>query len=98
MPKEKDFQIKVEKFLTDKGIYFVKYWGGGIYTRSGVPDLICCLKGLFLALELKTDDGIVSSLQEYNLEKICKSGGIPMVLRPKYFENFKSAIENFFKE
>lgn len=98
MPKEKDFQIKVEKFLTDRGIYFVKYWGGGIYTRSGIPDLICCLRGLFLALELKTDDGIISPLQEYNLEKICKSGGITMVLRPKYFENFKSAIENFFKE
>ena len=98
MPKEKDFQLKVEKFLTDKGIYWVKYWGGGIYTRSGIPDLICCLKGLFLALELKTDDGIVSSLQEYNLEKISNSGGATIVLRPKYFEQFKEAIQKFIEE
>ena len=98
MAKEKDFQIKVEKLLTENNIYFVKYWGGGIYTRSGVPDLICCLKGLFLALELKTDDGIVSPLQEYNLEKISKSGGATMVLRPKYFEQFKEAIQKFIEE
>lgn len=97
MPSEKDFQLKVEKFLTDSGIYFVKYWGGGIYTRSGIPDFICCLEGLFLALELKTNDGIVSPLQEYNLEKISKSGGATLVLRPKYFEQFKDAVQEVIK-
>lgn len=94
MPKEKDFQLKVEKFLTDKGIYFVKYWGGGNFTRSGVPDLLCCIGGHFVGVELKTDDGKVSELQQYNINKIIQSGGLALVLRPSDFDDFKSMVKN----
>ena len=90
--KEKDFQLKVEKFLTDKGIYWVKYWGGGHFTRSGVPDLLCCIGGRFVGVELKTDDGKVSELQQYNIDKIIQSGGVALVLRPDEFEEFKSMV------
>lgn len=93
MAKEKDFQIKVEKFLTDKGIYFVKYWGGGIYTRSGVPDLLCCINGRFVGVELKADDGKVSELQQYNIDKIIQSGGVALILRPSDFKEFKSMVD-----
>ena len=93
MAKEKDFQIKVEKFLTDKGIYFVKYWGGGNFTRSGVPDLLCCINGRFVGVELKTDDGKVAELQQYNIDKIKKSGGVALVLRPSDFKEFKSMVD-----
>ncbi|MEE7581958.1 MAG: VRR-NUC domain-containing protein [Oscillospiraceae bacterium] len=94
MPKEKDFQLKVEKFLTDKGIYFVKYWGGGNFTRSGVPDLLCCIGGRFVGVELKTDNGKVSELQQYNIDKIIQSGGVALVLRPKDFKDFQSMVKN----
>lgn len=94
MPKEKDFQLKVEKFLTDKGIYFVKYWGGGNFTRSGVPDLLCCINGRFVGVELKTDNGKVSELQQYNIDKIIQSGGVALVLRPNDFKDFKSIVKN----
>ena len=90
--KEKDFQLKVEKFLTDKGIYFVKYWGGGNFTRSGVPDLLCCINGRFVGVELKADNGKVSELQQYNIDKIIQSGGVALVLRPDEFEEFKSMV------
>ena len=93
MPKEKDFQLKVEKFLTDKGIYWVKYWGGGNFTRSGVPDLLCCINGRFVGVELKSDVGKVSELQQYNLNKIIQSGGVALVLRPSDFEKFKSMVD-----
>ena len=93
MAKEKDFQIKVEKFLTDNNIYFVKYWGGGTFTRSGVPDLICCIGGRFVGVELKTDNGKASELQQYNIDKIIQSGGVALVLRPSGFKDFKSMVE-----
>jgi hypothetical protein len=92
MGKEKDFQNKVEKFLTDEGIYFVKYWGGGIYTRSGVPDLVCCVCGAFVGVELKAEGGRVSELQEYNLEKIRQSGGYAVTVYPHGFETFKDFV------
>lgn len=51
---EKDFQKQVIEFLKRHNIYYIKIWGGG-YQRSGIPDLIICLKGRFIAIELKTD-------------------------------------------
>ena len=93
MAKEKDFQLKVEKFLTNKGIYFVKYWGGGNFTRSGVPDLLCCIGGRFVGVELKTDNGKVSELQQYNIDRIIQSGVVALVLRPSSFDDFKSMVE-----
>lgn len=51
---EKEFQNEVIKFLKEQNIYYIKIWGGG-YQRSGIPDLIICLKGKFIAIELKTE-------------------------------------------
>ena len=38
----------------------------------GIPDLIICLKGKFVAIELKNEDGKASALQSYNIDKINK--------------------------
>ena len=37
MPKqEKLFENKIKNFLKEKGVWYVKFWGG-LYTRSGIP-------------------------------------------------------------
>lgn len=51
---EKEFQNEVIKFLKSKNIYYIKVWGGG-FQRAGIPDIIICLKGKFIAVELKTE-------------------------------------------
>lgn len=51
---EKDFQNEVIKFLKQHNIYYIKVWGGG-FQRAGIPDLIVCLKGKFIAIELKNE-------------------------------------------
>lgn len=51
---EKDFQKEVIEFLKQHNIYYIKIWGGG-FQRAGIPDIIICLKGKFLAIELKTE-------------------------------------------
>ena len=91
--KESQFQTKVIQFLKEHGVYVIKYWGGGRYTKAGVPDIVACINGYFIAVELKTDTGRVSKLQEYNLEEIRKAGGIAIVLRPKQFNSFKQFIK-----
>ena len=58
----------------------------------GIPDLILCLKGKFVAIELKNEDGKLSALQLYNIEKIKQSGGQAFILRPSEFEKFKEEV------
>lgn len=58
----------------------------------GIPDLILCLKGKFIAIELKKEDGKPSELQLYNIEKIKQSGGQAFILRPSEFEKFKEEV------
>ena len=97
MGPEKTFENKVKKFLKEKGCWYVKYWGGGDYTRAGVPDLLCCINGRFVGLELKSDAGIVSDLQVYQIEKINDAGGLGIVLYPSKFDWFKRLVEELLK-
>jgi Holliday junction resolvase len=89
---EAQLQQKVEAFLKEKNIWFVKYWGGGQFTKAGVPDILACVEGSFLGVELKTEVGRVSELQKYNLKKITECGGISIVLRPSGLDDFKDFI------
>lgn len=58
----------------------------------GIPDLLLCLKGRFVAIELKNEDGKPSALQLYNIERIKESGGEAFILRPSEFEIFKKEV------
>lgn len=51
-------------------------------SRRGVPDIIGCIRGNFVAIELKTDTGRVDKLQAWELHRIAKAGGVQIVLRP----------------
>jgi hypothetical protein len=92
MATEKQFENKVKKFLKDEGCWFIKYWGGGAYTKSGIPDLLVCCNGYFLGVEIKASNGEASELQLWNLNQIRKAGGIGIVLYPEQFNLFKSLI------
>ncbi|SDF77735.1 VRR-NUC domain-containing protein [Sporomusa acidovorans] len=107
MAAEKQFENKVKRFLCSVGVYpagtpeskmtvacngwFTKIWGGG-FQKSGIPDLICCVNGIFIAPELKASNGRSSELQKLNISIINKSKGIGIILYPEGFENFKKLI------
>ena len=70
-------------------------------TKSGIPDILCCLNGKFIAIEVKAESGKPSELQEYHLRKINEAGGFGILLYPSGFEKFKKEInaylyDNFF--
>ena len=90
--KEKQFENKVKRYLKSKGIYYFKYFGNA-YSTPGILDLTLCINGRFIAVELKTETGKTSVLQDYNIKEIRRCGGIAIVLRPSEFENFKKMIE-----
>lgn len=92
MGNEKNFENRVKKFLKDEGCWFVKYWGGGVFTKAGVPDLLVCCNGRFLGVELKAPMGEPSELQLLNLFKIDEADGYGWLLYPDKFEDFKQFI------
>ena len=51
--------------------------------KSGSPDRLICLKGRFIALELKVDQGEPTKLQIIKLARINRAGGYGMVAYPQ---------------
>ena len=97
MAAEKNFENRVKKFLKDEGAYFVKYWGGVAlngkkYTKNGVPDLLVCVDGCFIGLELKAPTGKASELQKAHLKQIDAAGGLGVLLYPDDFDRFKNLV------
>ena len=108
MTPETQFKNEVQKWLISKGIYqagtpkqkmilpikgwFVKIWGGGMQ-KEGIPDILMCVNGTFISLELKSATGRPSELQKKNTAMINGSGGLGIILWPDGFEDFKQIIE-----
>lgn len=79
---ETRFKEKVIRDLkTIPGIWFTKIQQASI---RGTPDLIICLAGKFIAIELKADEkSPISDLQIYTIEIIKKAGGFGLISHPK---------------
>lgn len=61
----------------------------------GIPDMIGCLNGRMVALELKKDvKAPIGKLQIHILQLIAKAGGIAMVVYP---DNWESTLEDLKK-
>jgi Holliday junction resolvase len=85
---EKDIQSKCLKYLkTQVGIWAVKT----ITTnKGGVPDILACIEGIFVAFEIKREGEKATALQAYNGNEIIKSGGEWYLVNN--FEAFKAII------
>lgn len=93
MAAEKNFETKIKKYLESQGCWYLKYWGGAAYTKSGIPDLLVCCNGFFLAVEVKAPNGKPSELQKHNIRKINDACGFAIVLQPEQFDDFKWLIK-----
>ena len=94
MAEEKNFENKVKRFLHDQGCFLIKYWSGGQFTKSGIPDILICCKGYFIGVEVKASKGIPSPVQISTLRKIRDAGGYGILLYPKDQDYFYHFIEN----
>ena len=96
--KESQFQEKVIKHLKSlPNTWYVKIWGGG-FMKAGIPDIICCINGRFVALELKRENGVASELQKRNIRLINEAKGIGLILYPKDFDEFKDMCRRLLDE
>lgn len=92
MGEEKIFENSVKKWLKEQGYWFVKIWGGG-FQKAGIPDVLACVNGRFVALELKSETGKLSELQKYNLNKITECGGLACEVKPSNWDDVKNIIK-----
>jgi hypothetical protein len=65
---------------------------------SGTPDILGCICGIFVAIEIKTDEGVSSVLQIYKRQRIVEAQGLALVIAPNNFEASIQFLENIAKE
>lgn len=90
MQPETRFKLKVQKRLSEiPGLYHVKIQQVAL---RGVPDILACFRGWFIALELKVPPNKIKagSLQELNLKWIEEAGGYAREVTPN---NLDEVIE-----
>lgn len=92
MGAEKAFEDKIKRFLKARGVYFVKFFANRM-TKTGVPDILACVRGRWVAIEVKAANGRASPLQLWNREQIRQAGGIAIILYPDKFEEFKELVK-----
>jgi Holliday junction resolvase len=52
-----------------------------MYGTAGIPDIVACIGGRFMAFEVKTEKGKLTKLQEETIKKILAAGGMAFVVR-----------------
>lgn len=97
MGPEKAFENKIKKYIEYVGGWNVKFFANS-YTKSGIPDILACVNGYFVAIEVKAQNGRPSELQKYQCEKIRKAGGFAFVVYPSGWEQLKEFIEGLRNE
>lgn len=89
--KESDIVRAILKYLKTVSDCFAWKEHGGMYGTAGIPDIICCYRGKFVAFEVKTETGKTTALQEAVINKIRKCGGKAVVVRS--VEDVKVVLE-----
>jgi Holliday junction resolvase len=90
--KEKWVKQQVVKLLKEKGVYYFFPVAGG-YTSIGVPDIVACINGLFVAIECKAGKNRPTELQYRNLEKIRDNGGLAMLVNENDLESLANRLD-----
>lgn len=79
-PRESNTVELIKRHLVRRyGAYIIKTHGD--HKRAGLPDLVCCLRGRFVAIEVKAPGAKrgATRKQRVELERITRRGGIAFV-------------------
>jgi Holliday junction resolvase len=90
---EKKVKDKVVRILKDEGVYYFFPATHG-FGRSGVPDIICCANGRFLAIECKAGTNKPTALQVREIETIRTAGGIAVVANEQNWDSIRGLVRS----
>ena len=88
---EKRVKTKVEAVLKNEGAYYFFPATHG-YGRSGVPDIIACVNGRFLAIECKAGGNKPTALQVREIENIRLAGGVAVVANEENWDEVRLLV------
>lgn len=88
---EKRVKTKVESILKGEGAYYFFPATHG-YGRSGVPDIIACVNGRFLAIECKAGGNKPTALQVREIENIRSAGGVAVVANEENWDEVRPLV------
>ena len=72
---ERDIVATILRLLRKTPECFAWKEHGGMYGTAGIPDIIACFHGRFLAFEVKVPGGKLTKLQELTIQKINNAKG-----------------------
>ena len=72
--------LKIRKYLATVPECFFWKEHGGQYGTAGIPDIIVCHKGRFIALEAKVGRNTPTKLQAATIDQIRNAGGTAVVV------------------
>lgn len=93
MTPEGKVKDKVRKILKEHNVYYFMPATGG-YGKSGVPDFVCCVDGVFVGIECKANGNMPTPLQSREIDLIRAAKGYAMVIR----EDNTDAVHQLIRE
>ena len=94
--KERDIIAAIKAYIKSIPNSYCYKNHGSYFGQAGLPDLICCIGGRFIAFEVKTDIGKLTPLQAVEIRKIKEVGGTAEVVRS--LDEARAVIERLQKE
>jgi Holliday junction resolvase len=95
--KEGVVKDKIKKILDNAGIWYFFPAANG-YGRSAIPDIICCVRGHFLAIECKADNLKPTALQERELNRIIANGGTGLCINAENVDQLENILRGLTNE
>lgn len=75
------------------GVYYTMPVTSG-FGNSGVPDLLCCHKGKFIAIECKANGNKPTRLQVSHMEAIRHAGGVALIIDETNVGSLRQLLES----
>lgn len=86
-------KAKVVAILKDEDVYYFFPATHG-YGRSGVPDIICCVNGLFVGIECKAGKNKPTALQVREIERIRRANGCALVVNEENWDMVRPLVHS----
>jgi Holliday junction resolvase len=90
---EAKVKANVRKLLDELKIYHFMPPANG-FGRAGIPDIIGCMDGQFIAIECKAGKGTTTALQGRELNAILNNGGTVFIAREHNLGELKLLLED----
>jgi Holliday junction resolvase len=93
MTPEAKVKKKVVDVLKKNGAYYFFPATGG-YGRSGVPDIVSCYRGVFVAIECKAGTNKPTPLQQAEMGKIKQAQGFVLVVNEDNIDDVATLLRD----